>query len=285
MGLIEFIKRFICSRCESTAEVGISFIDTHAQTQTKDFIKLQKNSNSLIIDSTTSSQKIRPLTSYEVFNMNENEIEADDDEFDSPNFSIEPLPLSNGNRPTLVLDLDNTLIYASTKELVHFDHQLTVHYNNKTQKVWIIERPGLKKFLDLMSQYYELVLFTAGIRQYGIKVMKKIDPNMRIGYFLDRRFCTFLGRNSKNQELYTKNIQILGRNEKQILLIDDREYSFALNTDCGILIPSFDGDLKDQQLEHLSKFLISSAQLSDLRSGSNFHALLRLKNSTVDCNL
>ncbi len=197
--------------------------------------------------------------------MTENESEIENEDTGLIEYIFDPLPSTNRNFPTLVLDLDNMLIYSSTKELTRFDYIVTVHYNNKVQKVWIVERPGLGEFLELMSQYFEIFLFTAGIRQYGIKVLKKIDPKMTIRYFLYRRFCTFLGRNSKNQELYTKNISILGRDEKKTILVDDRDYSFVFNSKSGVLVSPFDGDSDDNELQKLGKFLIYCSELTDIR--------------------
>ena len=60
--------------------------------------------------------------------------------------------------------------------------------------------------------------------------------------------------------MYTKNISILGRDEKKIVLVDDREYSFVLNTESGILVSPFDGNLQDRELKNLGKFLIDCSK-------------------------
>jgi Dullard-like phosphatase family protein len=272
MVLFKFLKKLFCLDCGSSAEVDVSLVDFTSQNQKNATLNFDTKIH-LLSSKIIKYVKIKPLTSKEVFNMTEKDIELNSDDLDSVEYTVEPLPETNIKQPTLVLDLDNTLIYASTKELQYFDHLISVNYKNKNQKVWILERPGLSEFLDLMSQHFELVLFTAGIRQYGIKVMKKIDPKMKISYFLDRRFCTFLGRNSKNQELYTKNISILGRDESKTILVDDRDYSFVFNLECRILIPSFDGDLKDDELQKLGDFLINCSQLTDMRERIDFNSI------------
>ena len=46
---------------------------------------------------------------------------------------------------TLVLDLDETL----------------VHYVEEEDNAYILIRPGAEKFIEELSKYYELVIFTA----------------------------------------------------------------------------------------------------------------------------
>lgn len=205
------------------------------------------------------------LSSYEIWSMPEHEINVTSENSFNTNYLNNCLPVKKQNKPTLVLDLDNTLIYSSSKEIRKYDHIISISHNSKNQNIWILERPYLQQFLDSMHEKYEIVLFTAGIRQYGIKVIKKIDCKSRIDYLLDRRFCTVIGRNVKNQELYVKNLKILGRDLSKVYMIDDRDYSFCLDPLNGQEIPSFDGDLNDDFLLKLEKYLLKFADSEDFR--------------------
>ena len=66
-----------------------------------------------------------------------------------------------------------------------------------------------------MSQLFELVVFTAGLRDYTDEVLKNIDPKKRIKHILYREHCTVL-----NKTYFLKNLGLLGRNLKQTILID-----------------------------------------------------------------
>ena len=68
-----------------------------------------------------------------------------------------PSEVSRGLQYTLVLDLDETL--------VHFDAR------SRTYK----PRPGVMNFLCELYKYYELVVFTAGLKDYADWILNDLD--------------------------------------------------------------------------------------------------------------
>ena len=83
------------------------------------------------------------------------------------------------------------------------------------EKIYVTKRFGIDIFLFEMSQLFELVVFTAGLRDYTDEVLKNIDPKKRIKHVLYREHCTVL-----NKTYFLKNLGLLGRNLKQTILID-----------------------------------------------------------------
>ena len=53
--------------------------------------------------------------------------------------------------------------------------------------VFVVERPGLTEFLQETSQLGELVVFTAGLPEYALPILRAIDPTG--AYFGDRIVC------------------------------------------------------------------------------------------------
>lgn len=83
------------------------------------------------------------------------------------------------------------------------------------EKIYVSKRFGLDIFLFSMSQLFELVVFTAGLKDYTDEVLKQIDPKKRIKHVLYRDECTVI-----NKTYFLKNLGLLGRDLKQTILID-----------------------------------------------------------------
>lgn len=66
-----------------------------------------------------------------------------------------------------------------------------------------------------MSKLYEIIVFTASQKSYADKVIDLIDPKKRIAHRLYRDHCIII-----NKSYYLKNMRILGRNLKNIIIVD-----------------------------------------------------------------
>ncbi|MCL7024166.1 hypothetical protein MKW94_019146 [Papaver nudicaule] len=42
---------------------------------------------------------------------------------------------------------------------------------------YVLKRPGVDEFLESISKKFEIVVFTAGLKEYASLVLDKIDPN------------------------------------------------------------------------------------------------------------
>jgi TFIIF-interacting CTD phosphatase-like protein len=92
---------------------------------------------------------------------------------------------------------------------------MKISYNGKSTRVYSVKRFGLDSFLFEMSQLYELIVFTASQKQYADKVIQEIDAKKRISHVLNRDHCIVI-----NKIYYLKNLKILGRDLKQVILVD-----------------------------------------------------------------
>ena len=145
---------------------------------------------------------------------------------------------------TLVLDLDETMIsfqYISAEEGIGHMHL----------------RPGLEKFLDVVKEYYEIIVFTSGTREYADMVLDIIEHKKQKKIFsgrLYREHTTQIGKK------YIKDLSKLGRDLSRTLIVDNLPQSFKFQHENGILISSFYGDDKDLEedkaLIELEKILI-----------------------------
>lgn len=86
-----------------------------------------------------------------------------------------PKSRKNLNKKTLVLDLDETLVHSSFKPPEQPDIVLPVDIEGKVCYVYVLIRPGAISFLEELSEYYELVIFTASLSKYAEPLMKILD--------------------------------------------------------------------------------------------------------------
>lgn len=64
---------------------------------------------------------------------------------------------------TLVLDLDETLIHSSNMQMMRPDIHFKMDKDGQEMEIFVKQRPFVKEFLSIVSKYYEVVVFTAGM--------------------------------------------------------------------------------------------------------------------------
>lgn len=171
---------------------------------------------------------------------------------------------------TLLLDLDNTLVFVKTENLFDANEvgkNLRVEsatYSDPRKEVLIklkiIIRPFAIEMLNQLSNYYEIIVFTAANKQYGDAVMDVLDPEGRLfDYRLYRNNCI------KNTNYFIKDLRILNRDIESLIIVDDVLVSFSSQLGNGVFITPFFGSGTDNELGALWVFLRQIASANDVR--------------------
>ena len=195
------------------------------------------------------------------------------------------------NKKILLLDLDETLIHADFFEeleenkidsnkydaIISFytsedpninntNNNNNITDNNTTDdeskddscekvlnKVGIFIRPKVKEFLEEISKYFLIGVFTAAIPEYADAAINYLDPEEKyIKFKLYRNDCINIG-----DLVRVKDLNIFGEeNLDKIVLLDNNIYSFSNQLSNGILINSFFNDENDDELSNVRKYLI-----------------------------
>lgn len=114
---------------------------------------------------------------------------------------------------TLVLDLDETLVHSSFA-FVSCDIQLEIEVEQRKLNVYVLKRPGVDEFLKRCGELFEVVLFTASLKEYSDPLLDLLDKDSVIHHRLSRESCKFI------RSGYTKDLALLGRDLKHVLIID-----------------------------------------------------------------
>ena len=104
-----------------------------------------------------------------------------------------------------------------------------------------------------MKQIYELIIFSSGTLDYIMPILKIIEKKGKFfEYILYRKHISLL----KNGEYY-KDLSLLNRNLKNVIIVDDMAKNFVLHKSNGICIKPFKGDVINNRntLELLGQIL------------------------------
>lgn len=170
-------------------------------------------------------------------------------------------------KPHIVLDLDNTLLCAETLKDFPFSDMalrqkaLSLNFHNMDGYYIVFERPYLQPFLDFLFKNFDVSVWTAASKDYGLFVINKIllrNNTRQLKYYLFSYHCEL---SEKNYE-YVKDLRIVTTFFNCIqnpLIIDDlREVYEAQPRNC-INIKAFrfmdPGSENDRELVKIQEFL------------------------------
>lgn len=163
-------------------------------------------------------------------------------------------------KPVLVLDLDATLFYSSTT-LLDTTAKMVDHGFAEAPCRYVYYRPYVTEFLQWAKQHFELIVWTAGMKEYA---HRRLCSGGMLDFFdnvLYRDECSYL------DGYFIKDLSRLDRNQDDILIIDDNPISFSLNPELAVPIPAFEGDGKDTELLKLIPLLRKVLKLKNVRVG------------------
>ncbi|KAJ2020260.1 hypothetical protein IWW57_005027, partial [Coemansia sp. S610] len=92
-------------------------------------------------------------------------------------YLLPPLSTQLRGKKCLVLDLDETLVHSSFREVEHPDYVVPVILEGQEHNVYVLKRPGVDEFMRVMGQYYEIVVFTASLSMYADPVLDLLDKS------------------------------------------------------------------------------------------------------------
>ncbi|KAH8740298.1 hypothetical protein FG386_001573 [Cryptosporidium ryanae] len=162
---------------------------------------------------------------------------------------LEPKRKEYYGKKTLVLDLDETLIHSSFQPIRNPSFIIKIEIEGDYYDVYVLKRPGVDKFLDVVTSLFEVVIFTASLSKYANPLLNQLDPLFKCPYRLFRENCTVDGNS------YIKDLSKLGRPLKDIIIIDNSPISYILQPENAIPISSWFNDENDKQLYELIPLL------------------------------
>ncbi|KAJ8278668.1 hypothetical protein COCON_G00057340 [Conger conger] len=204
------------------------------------------------------------------------EEEDDDDEVFNPYYFIKNIPSqSQQSKPrtrdipvktrstpqaTLVLDLDETLVFSSLNMIENAEHTFHTYFQDHEYKVFMILRPHVKEFLQSMSKIFEMFVYTSAKKEYAEKILETLDPQKKLfRHRLYQEDCAcVLGH-------YIKDLDVLERDLAKTVVLDNAPHAFPYHLMNMIPIKSWAGDREDNELQKLIPYLEKLSETEDFR--------------------
>lgn len=166
--------------------------------------------------------------------------------------------------------MDETLIHKVDHEDIsqEADKYVNIPSEDSSQvyRIGFNIRPFAVECLKEANKYFEVIVFTAGTRNYANCILDVLDPTGElIQHRLFRDSCIEIVNDEKT--LYIKDLRILeGRKLEDIIIVDNAVISFAHQIDNGIPILPFREDKDDNEFLHLIQIMKDISQEPDCRN-------------------
>jgi RNA polymerase II subunit A small phosphatase-like protein len=174
----------------------------------------------------------------------------------------------------LILDLDETLIHATTQRIRDdVDFQVYGYF--------IYQRPGLADFLALCGAHFTLAVWSSASDDYVHAIVAQIFPPHLVPAFVwGRSRCTrfrlpeldeegFLNLDYSTGYEYAKRLQKVRRRGftlKRTLIVDDTPAKVSQHYGNAIYIKPYLGERNDQELAYLAPYLLSLKDVENIRT-------------------
>ncbi|XP_029356534.1 CTD small phosphatase-like protein 2 [Echeneis naucrates] len=265
--------------CNSTARNIYSPI-VRFLTPSKENIKCQMSNRVLM----SPEQGVFGYSSIDLLAGNE-----DEDVFDPFNFIKNILSQSQHSHPrlrdvppktrstpeaTLVVDLEETLMFSSLSGIEDADFTFLTSFQDHQYKVHMVLRPYAREFLQSVAKIYELFVYTCAKKDYTEKILEILDPQRKLfrhRLYQDDCICI--------RGHYIKDLSVLGRDVTKTVVLDNAPHTYPYHLMNTIPIKNWSGAPDDQELQKLLPYLEKLSSAEDCREvlkkrKDHFHRLL-----------
>ncbi|XP_057949742.1 uncharacterized protein LOC131144853 [Malania oleifera] len=169
-------------------------------------------------------------------------------------------PPRSPEKKTIFLDLDETLVHSKADPPpAKFDFVVRPTIDGEPVNFYVLKRPGVDELLEAIAGKFEIVVFTAGLKEYASLVVDRLDRRAVISHRLYRDSC------KEMDGKFVKDLSQTGRDLKRVVIVDDNPNAYGLQPENAIPVQPFVNDLRDRELARLIKFFEGLDGFEDMR--------------------
>ncbi|XP_030379096.1 CTD nuclear envelope phosphatase 1 [Scaptodrosophila lebanonensis] len=187
---------------------------------------------------------------------------------DSPLSPVSKRRLGMVKRKTLVLDMDETLITTvldrndtGMEPLPEIPYDYSFYLEDYDYTFYVYKRPYVDLFLEKVSKWYDVTIYTAASQGYAEPVLDFLDAGRGIlRKRLYRQHCIDV------MGLRGKYVSLANSDLANVLLVDNSDVECSFNAGNSVRIRSFRVGRQDEALLNLLPFLDALRFTSDVRT-------------------
>ena len=130
-------------------------------------------------------------------------------------------------------------------------NETIIHNMNLPFGEYFFVRPGLFDLINRIHDMYEIIIFASEEKKVVYDIINKIDNKNFIDYILYKKHCIYEDGN------IIKKLELIGRDMKKIIYVDNSEISAKYNKKNLYKISSWYNNIFDEELNKLGKKLIN----------------------------
>jgi RNA polymerase II subunit A small phosphatase-like protein len=166
------------------------------------------------------------------------------------------------NKPLLILDLDETLIYASLRPLAS-------KHDFRCASYYIHKRPFVHEFLETCAGIYDLAVWTSSTSDYARCVRSVVFGERHLEFLWARDRCTRQFDAETREHYWVKDLKKVkraGYDLRRVLTVDDTARNLERSYGNLVVVDRFLGDPDDRELPALAEYLAGLSGVDDFRS-------------------
>jgi RNA polymerase II subunit A small phosphatase-like protein len=171
--------------------------------------------------------------------------------------------MSDRKDKLLILDLDETLIYASEQPLSRPADFLAGQYH-------VYKRPFLNEFLSACRGWFEVAVWTSGSKTYAARITESIfPPGSGPSFVWSAERCTWAYDPELMEYYWRKNLKKVrrkGYDLSRVIVVDDRPAGLRQSYGNLIQVSPYDGDEGDDELRVLLPYLDRLRRADNIRA-------------------
>jgi RNA polymerase II subunit A small phosphatase-like protein len=171
--------------------------------------------------------------------------------------------MTPGSPILLILDLDETLLYATEEPLGREHDFMAGPYA-------VYRRPHLAEFLASCSACFRLAVWSTASDDFVRAAVGRVMPSdIETAFVWGRSRCVRRFDPEACEEEFLKDIRKVeraGYRLERVLIADDTPRKVRRNYGNAVYVPPFLGDPEDEVLPRLASYLISLKDVADVRA-------------------